>query len=197
VDGILMEYFANPPEKIIEYLNDDEKRRRKIEAHMLTTGKIIFDKDGEVKKLKEIAKNYLNKKFEKMPSFKIELNKYHLFDMADNLEEVYRRKTPDFVFVYHTFLKNILDTYCEFLGYYSISENKILRFLSDKKDKKKYHISDFPDRKFVAMYLEAIKEKDKSKMLKIFNKLVKHVQDKMGGFKIDGWKFRSSALVKK
>lgn len=193
VDGILVEYFANPPEKIIGYLEDDQKRRRKIEAHMLTTGKIIFDKNGEAKKLKEIAKKYLVKKFDKMPEFKIEISKYHLFDMADNLEEVYRRKTLDFTFVYSNFLKNVLVTYSEFLGYADIPENKIFRFLTDKKDKAKYNVQDFPDKLFVSMFIEAMEEKNKNKMLERFNKLVKHVQYKMGGFEIDGWKFRSSA----
>jgi len=193
VNGVLMEYFANPPERIVGYLEDDQKRRRKVEAHMLTTGKIILDKDGEAKKLKELAKKYLEKKFEEMSRPKIEFAKYHLFDMADNLEEVYRRKTPDFVFVYNTYLRNMLEDYCEFLRYNSISENKVFRFLTDKKDKLKYKIPDFPDKQFVSMYLKAMQESNKNKMLQIFNKLVKHVQNKMGGFNIDGWKFRSSA----
>jgi predicted nucleotidyltransferase len=193
VDGILMEYFANPPERMNSYFEDDEKRRRKTTAHMIVTGKIYLDKDGEAKKLKILAKKYLDKKFDKMPNFKIELNKYHLFDMADNLEEVFRRNTPDFLFVYYNFLRDIFDVYSEFLGYNSISENKMYRFLTDRKDKIKYHISDFPDKIFVSLFVKAMKEKNKDKMLKIFSKLVKHVQNKMGGFNIDGWRFRSSA----
>jgi predicted nucleotidyltransferase len=193
VDGILMEYFANPPERIIGYLEDDQKRRRKIEANMLTTGKIVLDKDGEARKLKELAKKYLNKKFDKSSIAKKELNKYHLFDMADNLEEVYRRKTPDFLFVYFNFIKNVFEIYSEFLRYYSISENKMYRFLTDKKDRIKYLIKDFPDKTFVSLFVNAIQESNKNKMLERFNKLVKHVQNKMGGFNINGWKFRSSA----
>lgn len=193
VNGILIEYFANPPERIIGYLEDDQKRRRKIEAHMLVTGRIIFDKEGEAKKLKELARTYLGKKFEKMPKFKIEFAKYHAFDMADNLEEVYKRKTYDFEFVYYNFLKTLLEFYGEFLGYSDISENKVYRFLTDKKDQKKYLINKFPDKKFVGLFLQSIKEKDRHKMLQRFTKLARYVQNKMGGFNIDGWKFKSSA----
>jgi len=193
VDGILMEYFANPPERIVGYLDDDQKRRRKIEAHMLSTGKIYLDKDGEVKKLKELAKEHLKKSFDEMPIHKIELNKYHIWDMVDNLEEVYHRGTEDFSYVYHSFLKNLLEVYTEFLKYPDMHENKTFRFLTDKKDREKYGIPEFKDELFVNKFTKAIKETKKDKMMKLFEELAKHVQNKMGGFEIDGWKFRSSA----
>lgn len=34
--------------------------------------------------------------------------------------------------------------------------------------------------------------KSKSRMMKEYQKLTKHVFDKMGGFDVDGWKVRSS-----
>lgn len=196
VNGILIEYFANPPEQIKKYLESDRNKRRKIDAHIFTTGKIILDKEGEVKKLKELAKEYLKRSFEEAPSFKIEFGKYHIWDMMDNLEEVYNRKTPDFNFVYHSFLNVIFETYAEFKKYPKTVENKIYRFLTDKKDQKKYLIHPFQDKKFVAIFTKAIQEKNKDKMLEIFNKLAIHVQNKMGGFNIDGWKMRSPVDLK-
>jgi len=192
IDGILIEYFANPVEKIQEYMENDNKKRRKIDAHMFSTGKIVLDKEGEVKRLKTLAKKYLNKKFEKTPKFKNELNKYGLFDDADNLEEVYDRGNPDFEFVYYNYLNKLFDRYSEFLEYDKFSENKIFRFLTDNKDREKYLIKEYPDKVFAQMFLEAIKERDKSKMLQIFNKLAKYIQNKMGGFKLDGWKLKSA-----
>jgi predicted nucleotidyltransferase len=197
VDGILMEYFANPPERIIGYLEDDEKRRRKIEAHMLTSGKVILDKDGEVEKLKEIAKEYLKKKFKKMSVASIEICKYHLWDMTDNLEEVYSRNLGDFLYVYYNFLREVLNIYTEFLRHPEYNEHKALRFLSDKKDQQKYNIPELADRAFTNIFISAMKEKNDKQRLDIFIKLVKHVQNKMGGFNIDGWKLRSSLEVKK
>ncbi|VVB79875.1 Nucleotidyltransferase domain protein [uncultured archaeon] len=196
VEGILMEYFANPPEQIEGYLKSDYKKRRILEAHMLSTGKILLDKDGEIKKLKSLAGQYLKKSFEEIPGFKIEFSKYHFFDMLDNLEEVYHRNTSDFDFVYYNFLNTLFDSYCEFLAYSYITENKVLRFLTDEKDKIKYKVKDFPDKVFAGMFIKAIKEKNKKKKLDLFSKLVKHVQNKMGGFNIDGWKMRSPVEVK-
>ena len=193
VDGILMEYFANPPERIIGYLNEDYKTRKTIAAHMLATGKIVLDKDGEARKLKQLAKTYLKKKFEKSDNASIELSKYHLFDRYDNLEEVFRRKTPDFIFVYHNFLNEVLKMYSEFLKFNEINANKVFRFLTDKKDKIKYNIRDFPDKIFVSKFVEAMQETNIKNMLLKFEKLTQYVQAKMGGFNLDGWKIRSSA----
>jgi len=193
VDGILIEYFANPPEKIIQYFEDDEKRRRKITAHMIYTGKIILDKNGQAKKLKKIAKKYLAKSFEKMPKNKIEIFKYHLWDMLDNLEEVYLRNNPDFYFVYNNFLGKLLEVYTEFIGYPDIHFNKVFRFLTDNQEIRKYNLPNFPDKRFKELFLNAIREREKNRMLNIFKTLIKHVHIKMGGFNIDGWELKSSS----
>jgi predicted nucleotidyltransferase len=196
VDGILMEYFANPPEMVLRYLEDDLKKRRIIEAHMLTTGRVILDKNGEIKKLQELGKEYLKKSFDEMPVFKIEFAKYHMFDMADNLEEVYARKTPDFNFVYYNFLYTLFDFYCKFLKYNEINANKVFRFLTDKKDQAKYKLPNFPDEVFRKRFVKAMTLKNSKEMLNEFKGLVKYVQNKMGGFNIDGWKMKSPVDLK-
>jgi predicted nucleotidyltransferase len=196
VDGILMEYFANPPEQIEKYMESDYKKRRTMDAHMFSTGKVLFDKDGEVEKLRVLARSYLKKSFDKMPSFKVEFGKYHLFDMADNLEEVFNRNTPDFDFVYFNFLNNLLEYYSEFLSFHLIGENKVYRFLTDKNDQKKYLIKKFSDENFRKRFVSAMCCKNKKDMLKEFKYLANYVQNKMGGFNIDGWKMRSPVDVK-
>jgi DNA modification methylase len=50
VDGFLIEYFANPLPQNLEYYQSDYQRRKKAHIHMFLTGKILFDKNGDVKK---------------------------------------------------------------------------------------------------------------------------------------------------
>lgn len=197
IDGILIEYFANPPENTLRYFEEDEKRRKKSTAHMFATGKIILDKMGDAKRLKDIGKKSLKKKFDKSSKLEIELDKYSIFDMKDNLEEVYNRKTLDFNFVYYNFLKNILEIYSDYLRYTAIPSNKIFRFLTNRKDQEKYCIPDFPDQKFKNMFIGAMKETRREKMIENYKELSDYVQKKMGGFEIDGWKLRSPAKKKK
>jgi predicted nucleotidyltransferase len=191
VDGVLMEYFANPSWKIEEYMKEDEQDRRRVDAHMFATGRIILDKRGKMKKLKALGQKYLKKKFKKPDSSRKEILKYISWDMLDNLEEVYERKSSDFEFVYFNSLQQMINFYSEFLGFYRFSPNKMLLFLQDKKDMKKYSIPKFPDQVFAKLFVKAIKEKNKVKKMNLFKQLIQRMQLKMGGFDIDGWKVRS------
>ena len=65
IDGILIEYFANPFPQHIKYLESDFKNRRRVNVHMLTTGKVLFDKTGELKELINIANKFKKKKFKR------------------------------------------------------------------------------------------------------------------------------------
>ncbi len=196
VDGVLMEYFANPVENILRYFEEDNKKRKKTFAHMFATGKINLDKNGDAKRLKEKGKEYLKKKFDKSSKLEVELDKYALFDMEDNLEEVYNRKTLDFSFVYNNFLKNVLEIYSDYLGYPTISSHKVFRFLTSRGDQDKYCVPSFPDEKFKNMFIGAMKETKRERMINNYKKLSGYVQKKMGGFNIDGWKLRSPAKKK-
>ena len=59
VDGLLIEYFANPAKQIREYFKDDYKNVRPMSQTQFITGRILLDKTGEVQALKEEAKNLL------------------------------------------------------------------------------------------------------------------------------------------
>jgi predicted nucleotidyltransferase len=193
VDGILIEYFANPTKRHHQYLEEDLKSRRKINAHMFCTGKILFDKTGELKKLIQFSKKYLNKKNPKQNKIQVEIAKYHIWDMCDNLEEVFDSNSEEFFFVFYNCLNGLIETYAKFLQFDSMPIHKLRRFLVNEKDKKKYLVSNFPDEEFVKMIVSAINLKDKPKMMNEFKIITNHVLKKMGGFNIDGWKIKSPA----
>jgi len=44
VDGILIEYFANPVSSLTKYFESDYKANKKITIHMIASGKVLFDK---------------------------------------------------------------------------------------------------------------------------------------------------------
>ena len=193
IDGFLIEYFARPYKKHCEEFEEDYKSRSKIEAHMFTTGKVLFDKTGELDKLIKIAKKYMVKKYTPQSKIEIKNIKYRLWDRCDNLEEVFEANSKEFFFVFYVHLKDLFEIYSKFLQFDSIPAHKLKRFLINKEEKKKYHINNFPDKAFVKMYVDAINIKDKLKMMKEYQKLTKHVLNKMGGFNIDGWKIKSPA----
>lgn len=192
IDGILIEYFINPIHLHNYYFQDDYKKRKKASAHMFVTGKIILDKTGELGKLVQDAKKHIKKKYSKNTKFHTEYAKYNLWDMCDNLEEVYEANTKDFHFVYYNNLNTLFDTYAKYLQYDSIAVHKLITLLINEKSRKKYHVRNFPDKDFVEMYIDALNINKNSKMIQKFQKLTKHVFTKMGGFNIDGWNIKSS-----
>lgn len=191
IDGILIEYFANPLQQNLKYIKDEFKTRDKTDVHMFITGKVLFDKNGDVKKIIAKAKEWNKKPFKKINRVDIEQKKYSLWDMKDNLQEIYESGSEDFHFVYYSFLSNILEKYSAFLRHDSFNTHKVLRLLVNKKDQLKYKTNKFPDSVFVKMYVDAMKIKDKPKMMHTFEKIVEYVLKNMGGFDIDGWKIRS------
>lgn len=193
VDGILIEYFANPIKTHYKYMEEDYKERSKINAHMLCTGKVLLDKTGWVKKLIKDSQTYLKKKYAKLEKSRIELTKYTLRDMSDSLEELYESWSDDFFFVAHNSLYKLLNQYGKFLQFDSLPIHKVRRFLIDEKDKKKYHIRNFPDKIFVKMFISAISIQNKTTMMKLYKKLTSHVLKEMWGFSIDSWKVRTPA----
>ncbi|NQZ84445.1 MAG: nucleotidyltransferase domain-containing protein [Nanoarchaeales archaeon] len=191
IDGILIEYFINPPKQYLKYLESDYSNNRKIDSHMFSTGKILFDKNGDVKKLVTLSKKYLKKSFKKTTGVMVEINKYHLWDNCDNLEEVYMRNKSDIYFCYYNYLNELFNVYSKFLGFESISFNKIRRFLVEKKDIKKYNVSEFSDKKFVKKFIKLLDLKEPQVMLKEFKALNEYVLKQMGSLSVDGWKIRT------
>jgi predicted nucleotidyltransferase len=179
IDGILIEYFANPVKNHYKYMEGDHKDRSKINAHMLCTGKVLLDKTGAVKKLIQDAKKYLEKKYPKSEKIMIEFAKYHLRDLCDNLEEIYEAGTDDFFFVAYNCLYKLVNQYSKFLQFDSLPIHKVRRLLIDEKDKKKYHIRNFPDQEFVKIFTSVIKMQNKTTTMKTYKKLTNHVLKKM------------------
>ncbi len=193
IDGILVEYFANPIKKYYEYNEEDYIQRKRNNAHMFSTGKLLFDKTGELKQLIKDSKKYLIKKYPKQNKIQIELAKYSIWDMLDNLEEIFEADAKEFLFVFYNDLKCLFEIYAKFLQYDFMPNHKLIRFLINEKDKKKYNVSNFPDEEFVKIYVNVTNIKDKLKIMKEYKKLTDHVLNKMGGFNINGWKIKSPA----
>jgi hypothetical protein len=100
--------------------------------------------------------------------------------MADNLAELSDAKASDFTFVFHNNLFTLFDTYAAFLQFDALPIHKLRRLLVETRDKKKYHIRDFPDTAFVTLFIKTITTTDKpKKMLQSYERLTHHVLDKM------------------
>jgi predicted nucleotidyltransferase len=191
VDGHLIEYFANPAKQIRKYFEENYKNNSRSDARMFTVGKILFDKKGEAKKLQEEAKKQIKRAFKKPTKLQIEFAKYSLWDNLDNLKDLADQNSPNYKIFYYINLQNAIRTYGKFLGVEVCATTKLSKFLNDDDFKKRYSIEGFKDKKFVALANACLVDDSLAKSLKNTEKLIGYVQQKMGGFNIDGWKVRT------
>ena len=155
---------------------------------MYSFGRIIFDKDGTIKRLQDQAKKELKRPFEKPNNVSIELAKYNIWDLLDGLKELKINQSPAFNLSYFSLLEVLLKTYGYFVSTEVASSAKIYKYLTDSSFRERYNIPEFPDSHFVAQFLECLEIPSLSKIEVLSN----YALDKMGGFEIDGWKLRSS-----
>ncbi len=191
VNGYLIEYFANPPGQIKNYFEEDHKDNAYLSPVMFISGKILFDKKGDVVKLRKLAATFKAKPFPALDKISLELKKYALWDALDNLKDNYGKNRSDFYYIYYNALRKIYEVYAAYLRVPVNSPDRTLSLLADGVALKKYLQSAFPDRIFVNLFIDSIKIDKRDAMLKNFERISAHVFYAMGGFAIDGWKIRS------
>ena len=113
VDGLLIEYFANPLKQILRYFDDDFQEQSLMCQTQFSTGKILLDKVGDVESIKAKAKSmiadfYASKNNNLQMS---ELDKHGIWDMLDDLQDAYETQRADFDFLYFTRLNMLLEKY--------------------------------------------------------------------------------------
>lgn len=191
IDGFLIEYFANPSGQIWRYFQDDLNKHRTMAMVQFQTGHILFDYTGIINELKIEAYAWLEKIYETINKTVLEIKKYGLWDMLDNVKDCYEQKRGDFICVYHNALASLLMENGQFLNVYTIPSYQIHAYLVDPLYLQKYMKSAFPDERLKQMFLHALKENKAEQMLESLETLVSYVLQQMGGFCIDGWHVKS------
>ena len=194
VDGLLIEYFANPPNQIRAYFKEDYKDRSPSSQTQFITGKIILDKTGEVQKLKEEAIEMLNKNYDDIPVKSSELTKYGLWDRLDDLQDAYELNRADFDFLYFNCLDNLLSEYMRYIKR-PYHMKTILGNITCETVRNKYLLKELPDDNISNLIFECITNPDKGVRIECYEKLTNIVLDMMGKFNVDGFKFKSDIDV--
>jgi hypothetical protein len=127
----LIEYFANPLKQIIQYLNEGLRKGNRIDSNMFS--KVIFDKNGVTKELIKRAKFDLEKELDDIDSISLELMKYHIWDLFEEIQEAFDSNSPCYHHLHSIYLEIILDEYSRFLKTILPSKYKIYRFFTDKE----------------------------------------------------------------
>ena len=191
VDGLLIEYFANPKSQIKKYFKEDYKNVRPMSHTQFITGKIIMDKTGDLKKLKEEAKKMLKKNYEDINTSISDIDKYTMWDMLDDLKDIYETKREDFDFIYYCNLDRLLGIYMKHIKY-PYNKKTILGNIISDTVRKKYLLKELPDYEIQELIEYCITVKSKESKMRCYKKLTEKIFDLVGGFSIDNFKYKSN-----
>lgn len=190
IDGFIIEYFINPKQKILSYFEKELKDYHLSSTMMFVNGKILYDKDGSVKELINIAKNNFN--LSDIDDFKYKSNCYMVWDGFDELESKYNKK-EDIDFTYNIFLQRVIEAYFYNKQIPSIPLNKIEKILKDKNYRSKYNIIKLPEQEFTSKLINCFNEKDYDKKYMYAKELYQYFLDEFQDFDINNFSLRSSA----
>jgi len=192
IDGLLIEYFANPPHQILQYFNEDFADKTLMSQVQFATGEILIDKTGDVAKLKERANSMIAEFYKQdVPGVLHELSKYFLWDALDDLQDAYETNRADFDLMYFTSLDKLLITYMRVINRPYVSK-VILGNIVDATLRNKYLLRELPDQNIANLITKAITATKKDEKLLAFQRLTSAILDNFGSFCIDGFKFKSA-----
>lgn len=190
IDGLLIEYFANPARQIREYFKEDYRSVESMSQTQFITGRILLDKTGEVRKLKEEAKKMLDGRYNDVDTSINGLNKYEMWDMLDDLQAALESDREDFDFIYYCNLDKLLSLYMK-QAKLPYNKKTILGNITSESVRNKYLLEELPDKEIGELIKNCIAVKSAYERMKNYEVLTNKIFDLTGGFDIDGFRFKS------
>ena len=190
-NSYLIEYFKNTKDGIKEFMEKEFDNNKLSTINMFGYGKIIYDMDGSVKELQDLALDYIDRQLNNITSTKLDINNYHIWDMLDELKVAKEEEREDFYKLYYTLLNDIYDVYAEFLGIPKLPKTKVYKILTNDEYRKKHHVFKLPEEEFVNMYLRCHNIASVDLMYKNISNLINYYYEKQGGFNIRTFNLRT------
>ena len=174
IDGIRIEYFEKPINDLYLSIDNDYQNQNNALFSIIGTSKIIFDKNGDLKKLQEYA---LNKFSNPLPPLEDEDAREYVSIINNRMEKLRKAAeddSPYFFHLYHLILEKIRKFYHRLNGLPEVQTSKVFRVYTDENYRKSFYKENIPEVEFVSLYLDAIsdvslnKEEKLSKVNQLF-----------------------------
>jgi len=192
IDGLLIEYFANPPRQILRYFDEDLVEKDLMCQVQFATGEIIFDEKGVIAELKEKAIRMIDEFYQKNSAPVLpELTKCFMWDMLDDLQDALETGRADFDFLYFTSLDWLMKSYMGAVNR-PYGRKAILGNIESEIVRGKYLLKELPDETVAGLISKAMRAVDKGEKLAVYQQLTEAVWARFGGFNIDGFSFGSA-----
>lgn len=191
IDGILVEYFANPVNVYVKVLDEEANGFSNCNTVMFSKGKIIEDKRGKVKMLQEKAKMQYDYPARPLTYFEISSMQYSCWDKFDELSAIYKQNRDSFYLAYYNLLIKLIDFLNRLKGYKDIPITKIDKIIDDKTFRDNYGINNFYEEIDADYIRKCIMLKTKDEMMKQITSFYDYIIETSGGFDINKFVLRS------
>lgn len=191
IDGFLIEYFANPVNKYESYMEEELSELGNHTTMMFANGTIIYDRSGEVSKLKNKAIKHKNKKVNEFSEFDILSNKYSCWDRFDELKVAYFEQRDSFYLIYYELYKSLIDLLNKTRRIRELSLTKIDKLIDDRTFRENYKLLEFYNDDDSKIIRECLNLETKEKMFNKISDFYNYVMEISGGFDINKFVLRS------
>lgn len=172
----MIEYFMNPLSQSYKYLENDFKQRRSLaDANMYGNGIILFDKTGELQKLKEDSLKYYEIEFDAPEESTMMINNYACWDLMDEIKDKIENN-ENYDLNYYMLLKELISNYYYKNGIATVPFTKIEKIYKNSEYREKYHLKNMPTQKFVELVLNAIDNKSLDAISKLYDFVMENFQ---------------------
>lgn len=193
IDGFLIEYFADALRMYPKYFRRGARGGSLSIARMFAHGRILFDKNGTLKRLRRWGKSMMLKPMPRERKADNDFAKYMMWGIRDDLMSLKGRRSPGFWYAYHWGVTEVIEYYRAFLGCETPSQSKMWDLFSSRRFRRGNRMKPFPDPRFVLLAKRCMKAKTVKNAYMDISKLIAHAHRRMGGFEIDGWRYRRKA----
>jgi predicted nucleotidyltransferase len=187
ISNYVIDYFINPPKMIFKEI---EEYKLMSTALIISNGKVIFDKTGIVESLKEKAYEIIKRPIEPISNFEIEMIKYDTNYNYEQLKRAYEYDTNEFLFLYYTYLENIICSFGKYRGITLPRRTKIYQYILDDGYYVNKDLNKINDNNFLEILKKCMKNDENGIMYKNITELKDYLLNFVGGFNKDGWKIR-------
>ncbi|MCL2526981.1 MAG: nucleotidyltransferase domain-containing protein [Defluviitaleaceae bacterium] len=190
VNGLRVEYFANPISQIKKYIENSHASVQIIEINMILGGMVIYNKNHAAEEIIAYCKEKTAEDFPKMSEFGIKTGLYMLWDCCDEMQRAFLLQRPDAALQFYCFIRSAFELYSQFISSPVPGYHKLYRWLTDDDYNKKYGLAVYNDLVFLEMMKAAISCPVNAAMLGMACDIYEYIADKMGGIDMDDFILR-------
>ena len=156
VNGFKIEYFEKPISDIYISVDNDFLTNENPYLTIIGYGKIIFDRDGAIKKLQEYTIEKYDNPIPPLSGEDAKEMAYIIDNRISKLKSMFINNRPEFTYNYYLDIEKIRKFYSRLCGCANIPVDKSFKVYTDNEYRDSFCKSTIPDDKFIKMYFNAV-----------------------------------------